>query len=325
MVVVNCTVGGCMEIKEVSNCDFNKNKTGNFYCKKHSKNRQVFVDCTVDGCMEKMEIVRYRLKRSKGDNFYCSRHAKSRRVVASCAYCGEQFEVVAYRKERSENLFCPKTNHHYLWMRGRKLSEEIKKKMSIGSTGIMHTEASKKKVSDAKYIGGGSYDHYAPLLFDEETRRDPDNHKRLQARCKFDNCKKWFTPTTTQCSHRLRGVDTGINYFYCSNECMGGCPVFRVHKYPRGMNLNGNRQEIVDPAFRKMVIKKDNHKCVRCETSKNLEVHHIEGIIINPMTANDIGNGITFCNDCHDWIHSQPGCYFSDYQRTNDCYSYASL
>ncbi len=225
------------------------------------------------------------------------------------------------------------------------VSEEARKKMSIAKSGEKHygygktgnkchnygrkhSEEAKKKMSDAKRLihpcaGGSSYDHYAPLLFDEKTRRDCNNPAQIQVRCKFNNCRKWFMPSQQQCSNRLYGIDTGINYFYCSSECKDNCSIYKQREYPKGTKPKNERQKIVDPAFRKMVLEKDNYKCIRCEAIENLKAHHIEGVIINPMVANDIDNGITFCSDCHDWIHSQEGCYYSDYQRADDCHSKA--
>jgi len=192
-----------------------------------------------------------------------------------------------------------------------KFSEETKKKISIANSGK----------NNGCYIGGGSYDHYAPLLFDEETQRDPDKPKAIQVKCKLNTCRKWFTPTANQCGYRLKGTDNGTQYIYCSDEHKYSCPTYRKIKHPSGMNPRGERGEIVNPLFRKMVLEKDNHQCVRCETNKNLKAHHIQGVAINPMIANDVDNGITFCGDCHDWIHSRDGCKFSDYRRIDDCYS----
>ena len=219
---------------------------------------------------------------------------------------------------------------------GRKATDEAKRNMSLAQTGRKLSEETKRKIGDAQigeknhmygkigennplFLDGGSYDHYVSLLFDEEVRRDPDNYKRIQVKCKLDSCRKWFTPNLDQCCKRKQGIDNGASYFYCSDECKDSCSVYNQRKYPKGMKLKSKRHEIVDRLFREMVLEKDNYKCVRCEATENLKAHHIEGVVINPMVANDIDNGITFCGDCHDWLHGQKGCYRSDYKQVANC------
>ncbi len=253
-------------------------------------------------------------------------------IEVNCSYCGKLFIAPFYRKKDKKMFFCPNTNHYALWrsknlvgknspLYGIKRTEEFKKKIAIIVTGSKHTEETKRKMSFAhmgekshRYIGGSSYDHYAPLLFDEKTRRDPAKPKAIQVRCKLDACKKWFTPDAQQCGHRLKGVDSGISYFYCSDACKDACSVFGRVIYFKGMMPSKKRKKIMDYAFREMVLEEDNYQCIRCESTGKLKVHHTEGVTLNPMTANDIDSGVTFCGNCHDWIHSQPGCSFSDHR-----------
>jgi hypothetical protein len=45
---------------------------------------------------------------------------------------------------------------------------------------------------------------------------------------------------------------------------------------------------------------KEHNKCAGCGTTKNLEVHHIEPVHINPDKELDIDNLITLCDKyCH--------------------------
>ena len=59
----------------------------------------------------------------------------------------------------------------------------------------------------------------------------------------------------------------------------------------------------------KEVIKRDEYKCKKCEsshTAKNkLHAHHIKPWAGNPNFRFDLNNIITICQTCHNWIHSK--------------------
>jgi hypothetical protein len=44
----------------------------------------------------------------------------------------------------------------------------------------------------------------------------------------------------------------------------------------------------------------------------DLECHHIEGILYNPIESADVDMCVTLCENCHNYIHSQRGCKYSD-------------
>lgn len=52
-------------------------------------------------------------------------------------------------------------------------------------------------------------------------------------------------------------------------------------------------------AFRKMVLGRDNHKCIKCGKDRHLHCHHIIKVNDNPNLAYDIDNCITLCKRCH--------------------------
>lgn len=47
------------------------------------------------------------------------------------------------------------------------------------------------------------------------------------------------------------------------------------------------------------VLDRDNHKCMCCESTKNLEAHHIVNYANDKAKRIDIHNGITLCEACH--------------------------
>lgn len=56
-------------------------------------------------------------------------------------------------------------------------------------------------------------------------------------------------------------------------------------------------------AWRKGILKRDEHKCRLCGKRKNLCVHHV----VSVSEANDLiiepNNGITLCDACHHQLH----------------------
>lgn len=44
---------------------------------------------------------------------------------------------------------------------------------------------------------------------------------------------------------------------------------------------------------------RDGWKCVKCGSTKHLQVHHINAYSLYPEQRYDVSNGITLCYDCH--------------------------
>jgi 5-methylcytosine-specific restriction endonuclease McrA len=147
----------------------------------------------------------------------------------------------------------------------------------------------------------------------------------------------------------------GEGRFYCSKECKKECSVYFRRKLPKtiiddinilrskgfkdteiakklGCERNtiriiaGTRKEYnkgfkpstsreVQPELRQMVFERDEWTCQRCESTTSLHCHHITGIEQNPIESADVDNCITFCKDCHKWVHSQEGCRYFDLRR----------
>lgn len=52
-------------------------------------------------------------------------------------------------------------------------------------------------------------------------------------------------------------------------------------------------------AWRKRVLSRDNHKCVECGSTENLESHHLASWAEFPELRLVDDNGKTLCNECH--------------------------
>jgi len=228
----------------------------------------------------------------------------------------------------------PKNHPFY----GKKHSEETKQKLS-GPKSKAHrvklSEAAKiRKVSDdtkrkmSKMFGGSGnpnykggvyeknialYDTYvAQISFAERIRRNKDNVDILEIKCVY--CGKWHIPKLMDVKNRvgaLNGYMNGEQRLYCSDGCKSACPIYWQKLWPKGFKPATSRE--VQPELRKMVLERDDWTCQRCgESEAELHCHHITGVVQNPIESADVDNCITFCKDCHKWIHQQDGCKYHE-------------
>jgi len=56
-----------------------------------------------------------------------------------------------------------------------------------------------------------------------------------------------------------------------------------------------------------IVKHRDGHTCKRCNSTKQLQAHHIEPVSKYPELVVDVDNGITLCHSCHKEFHSRYG------------------
>ncbi len=175
-----------------------------------------------------------------------------------------------------------------------------------------HRENLSKKVSRTIEKVKEKYPIFSTI---EEMRYNPKNEGEIQVRCKNHKCKNskekggWFTPTWIQFSERLRVINDGFDgsYFYCSEECKVQCPLFNKSA-KQLIKEDQIRAGIIEESlysdkeyniWRQEVLRRDNYKCIYCDSKDKLHAHHVKPKKTDPFFVLDPENGITVCEDCH--------------------------
>jgi len=167
------------------------------------------------------------------------------------------------------------------------------------------------------------YSTYAPQLeFCEEVRKVIiKGLDLLQVRCTETSCRKWFIPTTSKVQDRINTINgkiTGGQRFYCSDECKQKCSLYGQIKYPKGLKPDKSRGDQKEWA-ELVEVANGGKECIRCGSTDNPRAHHLEGIEQNPIMSADIDMGVILCKKCHEILHKQKDCRFTDLQKKNLC------
>jgi len=164
------------------------------------------------------------------------------------------------------------------------------------------------------------YDTYVKQLepYGVSCRKNKEDSNVLEVKCMY--CDRWYIPTLSSIWSKIQcinGNSLGECNLYCSNECKQACPTYKQILYPKGFKDDKtNTSREVQPALRKLVLKRDNYTCQRCgATDIELHCHHYEGIEVNPIESADADNCITLCKNCHNDIHKADKCGIKQYQR----------
>ena len=93
---------------------------------------------------------------------------------------------------------------------------------------------------------------------------------------------------------------TAIGRWLKDNHCLACKTRLNSNPLPSDRRPNLN-------SWKKKVLEKDGFKCINCEHTKSLEVHHIEGYSARPDLRTAITNGVTLCDVCHTSLHQLYG------------------
>ena len=136
---------------------------------------------------------------------------------------------------------------------------------------------------------------------------DKSGEKEIQVHCKNHLCSNskeqggWFTPTLSQLTERRRALEKDYgndgSYFYCSDECKGNCPLYRLYSDPY-KNTDKLYTDEEYQTFRNHVLERDNFECQFCG-EKATEVHHERPQKLEPFFSLDPDFAWSCCEKCH--------------------------
>lgn len=256
-----------------------------------------------------------------------------------CKQCGEELYIFPHGHEKS--IGCPKCEYNGTTLTNEQFIEKAKKvhgdkydysyskyKSShdiIIIDCLQHGEFQQRANDHLNGHGcpkcriGGvvktTYEIYKPQLEEIgiECRRNKEDENILETKCFY--CDKWYVPLRQEIKNKISASKNigGENNLYCSDKCKKACPTYGQSKYPKDFKIGTSRE--VQSSLRKLVLKRDNWTCQRCESQEDgLHCHHFEGILYNPIESADVDNCITLCKNCHKKAHKEMGCRYVDMQ-----------
>lgn len=268
---------------------YKKSKTKIFYCCKEHMNKdrnigKTKVKCTT--CGKEFEKINSQIYKK---NFCCKECllAYKPKVKLTCVHCGKEFIIdESYYKKQSKRGQTPK----YCSIDCR-LAEQrknkIKSKCKNCGKEIMITKDKNKS-----------------NFCSQECRIKYMQQETKTVVCNY--CGKEFKKNKYAYDH--------AKTHYCSQKCYDEYRANKKETYKELTHYLRTHESYND--WRTEVLKKDNYKCTKCGSKKDLHAHHIIQLydicekynmnkdkILNSKEFHDINNGITLCQDCHALEH----------------------
>jgi hypothetical protein len=181
---------------------------------------------------------------------------------------------------------------------------EGRRKESTGDKNPTKRDDVRRKMKIAQTRHANDYIKKYPWIF-PQIEKIRDNLGLIEIQCK--NCKVWFHPTSIQLQERIRALRYGSEgqYMYCSDKCKGICPLYRLNPIQflsKGTDLPYTASEYQifrDEVLRRQRIIYGKNCCEKCESKKDLHVHHEKPQKTHPHMTLDPDNGIVLCKECH--------------------------
>jgi len=222
-----------------------------------------------------------------------------------CQICFQGMEQITWMHTKIHSLTMKQYQDKFpkAWITNKKIRED-RRIRGIGKKNPAKRKDVRKKMSDSQKFTSQSYINKYPWIF-PEIEKIRDNLGIIEVQCK--KCQKWFHPTPTQLQERIRSLSYGSDglYMYCSSECKGECPLYRLNplQYLQEPGAK-NYTDIEYQTFKEEVLNRQKEQygfnfCEICEKITDLHVHHEKPQKTHPIMSLDPDNGIVLCQDCH--------------------------
>jgi len=222
-----------------------------------------------------------------------------------CQICFQAFEQLTWMHFKLHDLTSKEYRKRFpkSWLTNKKIREQRRKRQS-GDKNLTKRKDVREKMSHSQMFKAIDFINKYPWIF-PKIEKIRDHLGIVEVQCKL--CKKWFHPTPTQRQERIRALCYGSDgqYFYCSKECKGKCPLYRLNPSQfLSENIDNLYTDSEYQTFRKEVFKRQEKQfgynfCERCERTTDLQIHHEKPQKTHPGMALDPDNGIVLCKECH--------------------------
>ena len=225
----------------------------------------------------------------RSKNIFCDKkclenYREKTRVTKNCEYCGVEF-VKAKSNLNGKRSFC-----------SRKCKNEWQREGLKGDSNPFknrkHSKETIRKIRKNKL---------------EKSLRGEDNPKYNKVLIKCEECGESVL--------KIPYLLTRNKHQYCSVECRirGQSKVMSGIKNP---NYNPNltsedrkkRMQVLGYThFKNSVLRRDDFKCVICESDKSIVVHHLNSYHWDKNNRLNPNNAVVLCYDCHRDFHNKYG------------------
>ena len=189
------------------------------------------------------------------------------------------------------------------YMYGKHLSAETKRKMSESKVGRYNGAKNPAYKGGVKALNIPLYETYAHQIdWCEEVRCViQDGLEILQVRCSYNQCRKWYTPSTNSVVNRIQVIKDnrgGNNNFYCSEECKRDCSIYNISIEQLMATSKSYYTTHELRIWREEVLKRADYKCEYCGEEATI-AHHNKPKKLEPFFALDPDYGTACCEWCH--------------------------
>ena len=161
-------------------------------------------------------------------------------------------------------------------------------------------------------------------LSEETKSRMSESHKGTKKPWAKNNGKKyWFKKGESSWNKGINGEKSHSHGRKQSEESKEKMKASIKEHYDKvGRKSTKNKLMRKSTEFKnwiEKVFERDNYKCQKCQSNKDLHPHHIKKLSEFPELSYDVSNGQTLCAKCHGEIHGIPYSKMGKYLTCKNC------